>query len=242
VFVLRAEEASRLGLSDAESSLLRPYHVLADLGRYWIADSASRRLIYSTSRTWPEERQFPLLLGHLARFRALMEARRETRLGRRAWWHLHWPRAESIWPSAKLIAVQMGPRPAFVPAIGPAYVPFSVNVFVAGNSIPEHLYYLAGLLNSRLLWNWFRHHAKRRGVGLEINGHVLAATPIRRIDMAVPADRARHDKVVDLVSRRLELEQRQRATGALCPEIEPLEAEIDRLVCELYGVPPFPAS
>jgi SAM-dependent methyltransferase len=236
VFVLRPEEAAELDLSGAEKALLRPYHVLADLGRYWMAESPSHRLVYSTAQTWAEESQHPVLRAHLVRFRRLMELRRETRLGRRAWWHLHWPREEAIWHASKLIAVQMGPRPAFVPALGPAYVPFSVNVFLASAQTPEHLYYLAGLLNSRLLWKWYEHHAKRRGVGLEINGHVLAATPIRRIDMTQAADRERHDTIVRLVGQRMELEQRRHTTGVDGPQIESLETELERRVCELYGV------
>ena len=82
-----------------------------------------------------------------------------------------------LWTAAKIIALQMSPRPAVVPALGPAYVPFSANVFVPAAGTAEHLYYLAALLNSRVLWKWHLHHAKRRGVGLEINGHALAGRP-----------------------------------------------------------------
>jgi adenine-specific DNA-methyltransferase len=236
VFVLRAEDVARLSLAEGEHEVLRPYHVLTDLDRYWMADKPSRWLIYATPQTWPQEGQFPRLRAHLARFRDVMDARRETRVGRRAWWHLHWPREEAIWTAPKLIAVQMAPRPAFVPALGSAYVPFSVNVFVPGPAMHEHLYYLAGVLNSRLLWTWYRHHAKRRGIGLEINGHVLGATPMRRIDMANPAEREQHDAIVDLVAERLALEQRRHKEHTACREIEPLEAELDRRVEMLYGV------
>lgn len=236
VFVLGSDEAARLELTPAEIALLRPYHVLAELGRYWLADRPAQQLIYSTAQTWPDADRFPRLLEHLARFRPLMEARRETRLGRRSWWHLHWPREESIWQTPKLVAVQMGPRPALVPALGPAYVPFSVNVFLPARQTPEHLYYLAGLLNSRLLWQWFRHHAKCRGVGLEINGHVLAAAPIRRVDWTVAEDRQRHDALVDLVGQRLELERQRRAEATPDADVERVEQSIDRLVSELYGL------
>jgi len=235
VFVLGADEVARLSLVDGERELLRPYHVLADLDRYWMAATPSRRVIYATPQTWPRETQFPRLHAHLARFRPLMDARRETRLGRRVWWHLHWPREEATWLASKLIAVQMGPRPAFVPALEPAYVPFSVNVFLPRAEVQEHLYYLAALLNSRLLWTWYRHHAKRRGIGLEINGHVLGDTPVRRIDWTRPAEREQHDAIVGLVGERLTQEQRRREGHPVCREIEPLEAEIDRRVEQLYG-------
>jgi len=173
------------------------------------------------------------LAAHLARFRPILEGRRETRSGRRAWWHLHWPREDQIWRRPKIVALQMSPRPAVVPVRQPAYVPFSTNVFVPGEGTPEHLHYLSALLNSRLLWKWYRHHAKRRGVGLEINGHVLAATPIRRINFAVAAEVRLHDELVSLVE--LILRPRPPAPGGP-QESEPADADrrIDQLVYRLY--------
>ena len=73
------------------------------------------------------------------------------------------------------MAIQMAARPSFVAAERSVYVPFSVNVFVPHEGRPEHLYYFMAILNSRLLWKWFQHYAKRRGVGLEINGNVLGS-------------------------------------------------------------------
>lgn len=227
VFVLTEAELARLNLTEEERTLLRPYHDLCDLGRYRLARQPSRWLIYSTPQTCPAIDRFPGIGCHLERFRAIMAERRETRQGRRAWWQLHWPREERLWQSAKLLAVQMAQRPAFTPALEPVYVPFSVNVFVPDHETREHLYYLAALLNSRLLWKWFRHHAKQRGVGLEINGHVLAQAPIRAIDFARPADVACHDRLVELVGRRM-------AAGS--PVDATLEQQIDQLVGDLYGL------
>jgi adenine-specific DNA-methyltransferase len=234
VFVLTAEELARLDLSEQEAALIRPYHDLCDLGRYWLASEPSRRLIYTTAATCPDIDQYPVLRRHLSRFRPLMEARRETRQGTRGWWQLHWPRDEALWQAGKLLCVQMAPRPALVPAPSPVYVPFSVNVFVPSGG-KEHLNYFAALLNSRLLWKWFRHHAKRRGVGLEINGHVLARAPIRRIDFASPGDRARHDRLVDLAEARVRL-NREGEKKVSSAASEPDEQAIDQLVYELYGL------
>lgn len=228
VFVLTEAELARLNLTQEERSLVRPYHDLCDLGRYVLARQPSRWLIYTTAQNCPAIDPFPGLRRHLERFRPIMDQRRETRQGRRAWWQLHWPRDETLWTSAKLLCVQMAARPAFVPALMPVYVPFSVNVFVPGCETHEHLYYLAAVLNSRLLWKWFRHHAKRRGVGLELNGHVLARAPIRTIDFASPADVVRHDRLVELVGRILE-------RGL--PLDKETDRQIDQLVCELYGLP-----
>ena len=174
VFALRPDEVANLRLTEREQELLRPYHDLCDIDRYHLAAEPSLSLIYSTPSTCPDIREYPALCDHLSRFQPIMAARRETRKGTNSWWHLHWPRDEGIWKSAKILSVQMGRRPAFVPANRPVYVPFSVNVFVPHKNTRQHVNYVTGVLNSRVLWKWFQHHAKRRGAGLEINGHVLA--------------------------------------------------------------------
>lgn len=238
VFALRPKELNDLRLPPAEQQLVRPYHDLCDLGRYDRADDPSLNLIYSTRETWEQPDAHPTLLKHLARFRPIMEARRETQRGTRTWWQLHWPREAWIWEHPKLIAMQMARRPSFFPAQAPTYVSFSVNVFLPNADIGEHLNYFAALLNSRLLWKWFRHHAKRRGVGLEINGHILARAPVRRIDFDSPEDNVLHGQLVRLVERMLELSSRRR----IAPEREmeakwrETDTEIDRLVYQLYGL------
>jgi len=242
VFALKPQELERLRLPENETGLVRPYHDLGDLGRYYLAEEPSLRLIYSTARTCPDIARYPVLRRHLEQFRPIMERRRETLSGARAWWQLHWPREEPLWQASKLIAVQMAARPAIVPASVPVYVPFSVNVFVPHPGPGEHLHYLAALLNSRLLWWWYRHHAKQRGLGLEINGHVLARTPVRRIDPTSREDLARHDRLVGLVekmlagTRQLRDEPLPLLDAALRRQLAQVDHQIDQLVYELYAL------
>ena len=125
----------------------------------------------------------------------------------------------------------MAARPAFVPSLGAAYVPFIANVFVPDDSVKEHPYYFAAMLNSRLLWQWYQHHAKRRGVSLEINGRVPSETPIRRIDFHDAADQQRHARLVELAGKMLE-----RPDGQISQTSAETDLEIDELVCELYGI------
>jgi adenine-specific DNA-methyltransferase len=246
VFALRPEEVERLDPADDDRALLRPYHDLSDLGRYFLAAQPSATLIYATAATWPDIARHPRLRDHLARFRPILEERRETRSGRRAWWHLHWPRDPRIWQTPKIVAVQMGVRPAFAFAADPVWVPFSVNVAVPRCDVPEHPQYLTALLNSRLAWDWFLQRAKHRGVGLEINGHVLERFPVRRIRWDEPAERGLHDALVALATERAGVERSLRSRpdtrgNAECGAGETLrrnelDEQIDRLVASLYGV------
>jgi len=171
-----------------------------------------------------------------------MEQRRETQNGAISWWQLHWPRDENIWKASKIIAIQMSKRPSFAVARRPVYVPFSVNVFVPSSEVSEDLNYFAGLLNSKLLWLWYSHCAKRRGVGLEINGNVLARTPIRRIDFSDAADKAKHDRMVRLVEQMLEAKKHlakaktDKDKTYYQNKCVALDRQIDRLVYDLYGL------
>jgi adenine-specific DNA-methyltransferase len=215
---------------------------LADLGRYYLAPRPSMRLIYSTEATWPDVDQFPRLRDHLARFRAILDQRRETRQGRRRWWQLHWPREERTWLAPKIVALQMAARQAFAVATHPAWTPFSVNVLMPAAARPEDLHYLTAVLNSRLAWDWFRCHAKHRGVGLDINGHVLRRFPLRRLCRADESQIRLVDDLAALAAKRAAVEASRRTVdaGDSCSDAFPraaaLDEEIDRLVDSLYGV------
>ncbi len=247
VFSLSDAEAKTLLPGEANRKLLRPYYDLCDLGRYRLAASPSRQLIYSTRKTCPDIEVFPQLQQHLARFRPIMDARRETIRGSNCWWHLHWPRDESLWLADKLVALQMATRPGFVPTFGPAYVTFSANVFVPEKETREDLKYFCGLLNSRVLWAWFALHAKRRGIGLELNGHVLERAPMRRIDFGKTSDVSQHDELVALVDRRMSLQPSEvdAKTNGMphdnC-DIDEVESQIDHAVMLLYGLSPEDAD
>jgi adenine-specific DNA-methyltransferase len=243
VFSLTPAEVDRLNLTSNEAELLRPYHDLCDLQRYWAATTPSRSLIYSTRDTCPEIATHPTMAKHLARFKAILDSRRETRNGGIRWWHLHWPRSEHLWRADKLVAIQMAIRPSFATLFGVSYVPFSTNVFIADRETKEDLRYLCGLLNSRVLWAWFVHHAKRRGIGLELNGHTLERVPIRRIRFDHSTDKSHHDTLVSLVQRRMDIELQRRvqsiddnAVAFLDVQIHEIEGQIDSLVASLYDL------
>ncbi len=240
VFALTESEVRGLKLNKDENKLLRSYHDLCDLGRYWVAEKPSKQLIYSTKSTCPSLENLKNIKAHLSNFKVLMDARRETQNGSNSWWHLHWPRDEEIWNSdRKIVSVQMGRRPIFSNCTGPLYVPFSVNVFVPSKSCSLSLDYILGILNSKLLWKWFAHSAKRRGVGLEINGGVLKMAPIKT-EFKNPSETKLKDEIASKVTKVKEKVRRLRADGNSEAEIEAAisaqQSEIDQAVFKLYGL------
>jgi len=242
VFTLTDKELKDLSLSKEEMKLIRPYHDLCDIGRYIIKDKPSLNLIYSTKTTCPNINIYDNLKNHLKRFKVIMDQRRETQKGSIGWWHLHWPRDENIWLSPKVLSIQMGRRPSFVTSLNPTYVSFSVNVFVPYENNKENIEYFNAVLNSKLLWYWFSHKAKKRGVGLEINGNVLSNAPIKKIDFSNNNETRLHNELVDL-SKNLKAEYTNQSINnsqeneVVFRKINHLENQIDKNVYELYQIP-----
>jgi len=107
-----------------------------------------------------------------------------------------------------------------------------------------NLPYLLGLLNSKLL-NWFYqiiiNPEKGEALAQVKRGH-LARLPIRTIDFSDPTDKARHDRIVDLVEQMLELNKQlaeakePQSKTVLQRQIATTDRQIDELVYELYGL------
>ena len=108
---------------------------------------------------------------------------------------------------------------------------------------PHSLYYLQGLLNSKLL-DFYLHKISSpfRGGYWSYGKRFIEQLPIRTINPTDPADVTRHDKMVSLVERMLDLNKRlpeartDQEQTLLKRQIAATDKEIDELVYELYGL------
>jgi adenine-specific DNA-methyltransferase len=115
---------------------------------------------------------------------------------------------------------------------------------IIGRDSKLSLSFILGLLNSRPL-NWFYQNIinpeKGEALAQVKRGH-LAQLPIRTINFDDPADKAKHDRMVNLVQRMLDLHKQQQAASSdatrerLQREINVTDEQIDALVYELYGL------
>ena len=123
---------------------------------------------------------------------------------------------------------------------------FDSNDYYANNKvfmIPEGSKYLVGLLNSSTL-KLFIHSVctDLQGDSFNFSGVFLAKTPIRNINFSDARDKARHDKMVDLVDQMLSLNKLLAAAKtahektSLQRQIDATDRQIDNLVYELYGL------
>jgi type I restriction-modification system DNA methylase subunit len=125
---------------------------------------------------------------------------------------------------------------------------FLDNVDVGGVTLKQpylmyDLRFLLGLLNSNLLaWFFPSISAPFRGGWMSANRQFLSLLPIRAIDFSSKADKALHDKIVLLVEQMLELNKK--LAGIKNPDektrlqrqIDATDAQIDKLVYDLYGL------
>ena len=96
--------------------------------------------------------------------------------------------------------------------------------------IPSDEKYLLGLLNSKLGWYLITQYCSQIQGGYQLIWKYLSKIPIYKIDFSVASEKIKHDKISDLVTKIL----LQKAINA--PDTSALEAEIDALVYELYGL------
>jgi len=106
-------------------------------------------------------------------------------------------------------------------------------------------HYLLGLLNSALSTFYLKKISSTfRGGYIALNRQYIEQIPIRTINFADPADKARHDRMVTLVMQMLDLNKKiqdvrlEQDKTLLSRQIEATDAAIDKLVYELYGLTP----
>ncbi len=103
--------------------------------------------------------------------------------------------------------------------------------------------WLLGLLNSKLADCFFKMNSTPfRGGWIALTKQHIEVFPIRPIDITIPADVEKHDRMVSLVERMLTLVPKRRgeanpqAAAQLDAQIAATDRQIDRLVYDLYGL------
>lgn len=236
VFVLSAAERRALHLSPDEERLLRPFHHARQVRRYAADPKVAHEILYLTARTCPDLSPYPNVARHLAPFVPLLKKRRETQLGMRAYFHLHWPREEAIFLAPKILCRRQAARPCFAFSEGPYFVDLALNIIRPRAQGPD-LFALLALLNSAPAHFWFYHRGKRKGELLQLDGAPLGALPI-------PALSAKEEAALSRLGRRLSALHvdgdgpggPDRRAGGTSRLIREAEDEADELAARCYGL------
>jgi Eco57I restriction-modification methylase/TaqI-like C-terminal specificity domain len=223
VFVLEPTELAALRLSAAELSYVRPFYDESAVRRFHLQRSASNHLLYLTKKNCPTLRSLPNLARHLAPYREIMDARRETVKGTIKWFQLHWPRDPRYFESPKVVLPSMFsvPNAAYVPE--PAYFGLGSNVVIGGDK-SFSLKLLCALLNSKVGAWWFDTNGKKRGSGVDVGVDRLRQFPLPKASTGL----AEVEKLVDWII----------AAKANTPnaDVSGAEQKMDALIYGLYGL------
>ena len=140
------------------------------------------------------------------------------------WYALVRPRNEGIFTSEKIVAPQRSLTNTFGYNDIDWYA--SSDVYYITNPIDGYkLKYILGLLNSKLYYIWLYNKGKRKGEALELYQKPLSEIPIKK------ATADEQNMIVSYVDKILSAKK----TNPLA-DTSALEAEIDRLVYDLYGL------
>jgi len=187
-----------------------------------------------------------ILWAYLKQNKRLLESRESGKFKDQQWYRFGRTQNLGMWEQPKLMI------PYMITVLANYYDKndnfYFINVTTGGYgvTIDETRFsynYLCGLLNSRLLNLYLRQVSTNfRGGYLAANKQFIEQLPIRTINFDDPKEKAQHDKLVLLVEQMLELHKKhhdakmERDKELYERQIKVVDAQIDQLVYELYGL------
>jgi len=255
-FVIDERTRQRLIGEDPKSAeVIKPYLIGKDIQRYGILPR-EKYLIYIpwhfplhtdssiTGASKKAENEFknnyPAIFKHLLKYKEELEKRNTTETGIRYEWYAlqrYGSNYYTEFEKPKIILPAIVKRASYT---------FDRDHFYSNDKtsiIPKDDLYLLGLLNSKAL-DFVMHSisSTKQGGYYEYKPMYVSKLPIYTPDFDKLADKARHDKMVELVMQMLSLhEYLQKAKTdqerrLIQQEIDATDVKIDALVYDLYGL------
>ncbi len=233
-----------------EADMVKPFLRGRDIRRYEPLKTATMMLcpyVIEQTQFWlmAEEdwsHAYPMAYGYLKGHKSALMAREKGRFRGANWFAFGYPKSMTLFQRPKIVVPDYNNVASFTyDSDGHFYKTGYGIILLEGRQ--ESLLYLLGLLNTRLLFG----HLLRVGTTLR-GGYVrfwtqfIEQLPIRTINFDDPADAGRHDRMVALVERMLDLHKKLAAASIPADkdlyqrQIEATDRQIDALVYELYGL------
>ncbi len=225
----------RYQLTDVTKRLIFPYETRNGKSSIIEADEYKQR--------------FPLTWAYLEENYERLAVRNKGRMGEN-WYGYVYKKNHTRFDSTKLLVPSIATGSAFSADLeGKYYFVGSgggggggYGITISDNSHEQDLYFL-GVLNSKVLSTFLKIVSTPYSGGyLALNRQYIEQLPIRTIDFSDAEDAARHEKMVGLVGRMLELHEKlaeakiERERTVIGHQISATDKQIDNLVYELYGL------
>jgi hypothetical protein len=215
----------------------------SDILRYRIQSSGEMLLYLEDFETFDDLQ--PDVSTHLNAHKKELKDRAAYERGDCEWWKYTWPLHKEHAHRAKLLCPYLATRNRFALDSDQIYLGLTDTTVLYDAQQPEDMRYLMGLLNSKLLTFRFGSIGKLKSGGIrEYFWNSISKLPIRRIDFFTGTDKARHDRMVELVEQMLALHEQLAAAKTahaktnIQRQIDATDAQIDQLVYELYELTP----
>jgi hypothetical protein len=249
VFVIDEKKRDELIRSDPKSSeIIKPF-VIGDEVRKFRVVFRNKYLIFS--RRGIDITQYPAIMEYLKKSKTKLTPRPKDWNGEK--WEGRKPGPYAwyeIQDSIDYFQEFEKPKIIFPDIAKESRMTFDATGLYVGNTvyiIPKNDLYLLGVLNSKLIFNYYKRIATvigdpDKGGRLRWFSQDVVKIPIRTINFSDTADKARHDRMVALVAQMLDLNKRlqdaklEHEKTMLQRQIEATDASIDKLVYELYGL------
>jgi hypothetical protein len=188
--------------------------------------------------------RFPRGFKYLHDYRRELAAKRASqKTNTRYWYSCHRARDMAVFESGRIVTPYISLGCNMTLCQPGLYHNTKVYSIVPGRHRTEHALYWLGVLNSRLAW-WFVSNTGYvlRGGYYAFTTDYLGPFPVPTVSPSRKADKARHDKMVELVERMLDLHKQlpkaktPHEQESLTRTIAATDNRIDALVYELYGL------
>ena len=187
--------------------------------------------------------KFPKTFAYLLENKHYLEKREQGKMRGANWYAYVYPKNIEVMNTRKILVPDIADRASFALDETGEYAFTSGYAIILKEKVIESPKYILGLLNSKVL----EFHLKRisttlRGGFFRYFTQYIKQLPIRTINFSDPTDKARHDQMVELVSRMLSLNKQlptaktSHEKTILQRQIDATDRQIDRLVYDLYGL------
>ncbi len=187
--------------------------------------------------------QYQHTFAYLLENKTHLEEREHGRMRGSDWYAYIYPKNIEIMEQTKILVPDIADRASFALDEDGEYAFTSGYGITLKDEVREAMKFVLGLLNSKVLDFYLKCiSTPLRGGFFRYFTQFIELLPIRTIDFGDPADVERHERMVALVERMLELHKRLAAAQTphertvLQRQMEGTDAEIDGLVYELYGL------
>ncbi|GBU26565.1 hypothetical protein R84B8_00075 [Treponema sp. R8-4-B8] len=213
-----------------------------NIDRYFISDEGEYVLYFEDVENFQD---LPVSIqNHLNNNRKMLKGRADKRRRPSApWWNYTFAMHKEYYDLPKLYCSRRSFRNAFCYDEGFSCLGFSNMTVVFGTNEKLSLKYIMALLNSKLLTYRYRSIGKQTGGGsFEYFPNGVGKLPIPTLDLSVKADKTKHDALVSLVDKMLDLKQKEAAEPnkqvktIISGEIDGVDKAIDTAVYQLYNL------